>query len=435
MNNITLCMIVKNESHIIKDCIQSVSKYIDNYVICDTGSTDDTKQIIKEYFDSVNIPGEIHDHEWENFGANRTKALDMCRGKSKWIIMIDADDYIEGDMPTNFNDEIDGYTVNIRRGNFEWKRAQIFNLARKNWHYVEPIHEYPFCEQPMNVQHLQGNYAFQVRTAGYRTISCATQQEKYWKDYELLKKAMETDPTSQRKQFYLAQSAFDSHRWDIAEQEYQKRVELGGWNEEMFFAQLRVGICREMQQKPVEQIADAFLKSWEMRPIRAEPLYHLSCIYRKYGRPAAAFIVAFQALSLPKPEGDILFVDNDPYKWGILDEIVSTAHAVGKFHLGLQAADRLLNENLLPPEQIERVQKNRQSYYNKVMEIQMAMAEQNKKQAEAQAKLHIPPVPATTLNVPSVIPNVFAPKAVYGQESRSPVAVQTKKLSKKKRRK
>lgn len=433
MHKITLCMIVKNESHIIKECIQSLSKYIDYYVICDTGSEDNTKQIIKEYFDSVNIPGEIHDHQWENFGANRTKALDLCRDKTKWVIMIDADDFIEGDMPVDFNDEIDGYTVNIRRGNFEWKRAQIFNLSRKNWKYEEPIHEYPICEQPMNVQHLGGNYSFQVRTAGYRTISCASQQEKYWKDYELLKKAMETDPTSQRKQFYLAQSAFDAHRWDIAEQEYQKRVDMGGWNEEVFFAQLRIGICREMQQKPVQEIADAFLKSWEMRPIRAEPLYHLSCIYRKYNRPAAAFLMAFQALSIPKPDGDILFVDNDPYKWGILDEIVSTAHSTGKFHLGLQAADRLLNENLLPPEQVERVQKNRQSYYNKVMEIQMMLAQQNKAQVEAQAKLQVPAIPKTTLNLPTTPQNIFAPKGVYGQEGAVATAMQPPK--KKKRRK
>lgn len=430
MHKLTLCMIVKDESHIIKDCIQSVAKFIDYYVICDTGSSDNTKQIIKEYFDSVNIPGEIHDHKWENFGANRTKALEMCKNKTKWVIMIDADDYIEGDMPTNFDDNLDGYTVNIKRGNFEWKRAQIFNVAKKDWRYEEPIHEYPICEQPMAIMHLNGNYAFQVRTAGYRTISCATQQEKYWKDYELLKKAMETDPTSMRKQFYLAQSAFDAHRFDIAEQEYAKRVEMGGWNEEVFFAQMRVAICKEIQNKPLPEVADAFMKCWEIRPIRAEPLYHLSCIYRKHNRPGAAFMVAFQALSLQKPDQDILFVDADPYIWGILDEVVSTAFAAGKFHLGLQAADRLLNENLLPPEHIERVQKNRQSYYNKVLEIQAHMAQQAHAQAQMQAKLQAPVIPQTTLNIPKTMPTLATKGSVYGQDDS--VATKSKSFKKKK---
>jgi hypothetical protein len=129
-------------------------------------------------------------------------------------------------------------------------------------------------------------------------------------------------------------------------------------------------------------------------------------------------MVAFQALSLPKPEQDILFVDADPYVWGILDEVVSTAFSAGKFHLGLQAADRLLNENLLPPEHIERVQKNRQSYYNKVLEIQAHMAQQQYAQAQMQAKIQAPVVPQTTLNLPKKMVTLSSKEGVYGQEEK-----------------
>ena len=48
---VTLCMIVKDESHIIKECLKSMLPYIDRYDITDTGSTDGTPELIKEFMD------------------------------------------------------------------------------------------------------------------------------------------------------------------------------------------------------------------------------------------------------------------------------------------------------------------------------------------------------------------------------------------------
>jgi len=93
-----LNMIVKNEAHVIKNVLECMKKYIDYYVIVDTGSTDNTKTIIKDYFNNNNIKGEIHDVPWKNFGYNRTKALELCRGKAEYCWVIDADDIICGDL-------------------------------------------------------------------------------------------------------------------------------------------------------------------------------------------------------------------------------------------------------------------------------------------------------------------------------------------------
>ena len=53
---VTLCMIVKDEEHIITECLESIYKYIDRYDITDTGSSDRTKEIIKEFFDEKSNP-------------------------------------------------------------------------------------------------------------------------------------------------------------------------------------------------------------------------------------------------------------------------------------------------------------------------------------------------------------------------------------------
>jgi glycosyltransferase involved in cell wall biosynthesis len=74
----TLClnMIVKNESKIIRRLMESVSPIIDCYCICDTGSTDDTIEIINTFFSQKNIPGKVVSEPFKNFAHNRSHAVE-----------------------------------------------------------------------------------------------------------------------------------------------------------------------------------------------------------------------------------------------------------------------------------------------------------------------------------------------------------------------
>jgi len=85
---LTLCMIVKNESHIILECLNSVYKYIDYWVICDTGSTDNTKEIITNFFKEKGIPGEIH--AIEVLHSRRQRARQIMHGSLMPMIILKA---------------------------------------------------------------------------------------------------------------------------------------------------------------------------------------------------------------------------------------------------------------------------------------------------------------------------------------------------------
>jgi glycosyltransferase involved in cell wall biosynthesis len=78
----TLClnMIVKNESRIITRLFDSIISIIDTYCICDTGSTDNTIEIIEEYFNKKGLTGKIIKEPFKNFSYNRNIALQACVG-------------------------------------------------------------------------------------------------------------------------------------------------------------------------------------------------------------------------------------------------------------------------------------------------------------------------------------------------------------------
>lgn len=362
-SKISLCMIVKNESHIILECLNSVYKYIDYWVICDTGSTDGTQEIIKNFFKEKNIPGELHEHEWKGFGPNRTAAFDLCKGKAKYAFVIDADDYIDGKLPISKIDDADAYTVKMGRVEFSWWRTQIFKLDL-DWQYVGVLHEYaaPRATQTPKIEKLEGNYRIVARTLGARNKDI-TPIEKYSKDAEVLEKALIDEPDNSRYMFYLGQSYFDSQQWQKSEDAYLRRAQAGGWPEEVYYSLLRVAMCKAMLNKPWPEIQQAFLDAFNYRPSRAEPLYHLSQIYRqKFNMPSLAFLFARAAMDIPFPSSDILFVPDAIYNWGILDEVSSTAAYAGYPIVGYEATKKLLQNGKIPEDQLKRVRENFESY-------------------------------------------------------------------------
>ena len=88
---VCLNMIVKNEAHVIRRCLDSVLPHIDTWVIVDTGSTDGTQELIRDYFAKAGKPGELHERPWKDFGHNRDEALQMARSKARYTMFIDAD--------------------------------------------------------------------------------------------------------------------------------------------------------------------------------------------------------------------------------------------------------------------------------------------------------------------------------------------------------
>ena len=355
-------MIVKNESHIIMECLNSIYKYIDYWVICDTGSTDGTQEIIQNFFQEKNIPGELHEREWKGFGHNRTEAFRLCEGKAEYAFVIDADDYLEGTLVYPENMTADAYALRMGRPEFSWWRNQIFKLDAQ-WEYVGVLHEYAACKKQNPIaEKLHGNYRVVARTMGARNVNISP-IDKYKKDAEVLEEALKTEPNNTRYMFYLAQSYFDSQQYDKAEEAYLKRAMAGGWPEEVYYSIYRVAICKALQNKPWPEIQQTFMDAYNFRPTRAEPLYHIAQIYRqKFNMPILAFMFARAAMDIPFPKDDILFVPDIVYRFGILDEVVASAAYAGHPTIGYLACEKLLKEGRVPENELPRIHKNFEEY-------------------------------------------------------------------------
>jgi glycosyltransferase involved in cell wall biosynthesis len=375
---ITLCMIVKDESHIIKECLTSMLPYIDRYDITDTGSTDGTPELIKEFMNEHEVEGEVYLSDWKGFGdhagniGSRTESLRNAKGKADYAWVIDADDFVTGDF--KFPEEMtkDSYSLRIGREDFTWWRNQLF-LLKSDWVYTGILHEFAECKgkpaDQVTNERIMGEYRISARTLGARNVNITT-QEKYSRDAEALEKAIKEEPDNVRYQFYLAQSYFDSQQYEKSEEAYKKRAEMGGWEEEVFYSLYRVGILAGLLNKPWPEIQQAFLDAYEYRPNRAEPLYQIARLYRQvHDRPKLAYMYARMALEIPYPQNDILFISEDVYKYQILDEVGATAYYAGKPHIGLAACQRLINENLVPQEHRQRCVDNLKQYTNLIEQI------------------------------------------------------------------
>ena len=140
----TLClnMIVKNESKIITRLLESVCKIIDTYCICDTGSTDNTIELIATYFKQKNIRGKIVSEPFKNFFHNRNVSLQHCAGMSDYILFLDADMIFE---IKNFDKEIllkaDSFSILQGSDDFFYYNMRI---VRNNglYSYSGVTHEY-----------------------------------------------------------------------------------------------------------------------------------------------------------------------------------------------------------------------------------------------------------------------------------------------------
>ena len=312
-----LNMIVKNESKVITRLLESVTPLIDSYCICDTGSTDDTKEIIRDFFNSKNIPGKVVEEPFKDFGYNRSVALKACEDmdNADYILLLDADMILkigEKTTPYEFKKSLTHDVYHVFQGNddFYYKNTRIVK-NRCGMYYWGVTHEYVKSPEGSKTERIDKSVLF-INDIG----DGGSKADKFIRDINLLTKGLEENPNNDRYTFYLANSYRDSGNYEKAIEFFKKRIDLGGWYEEVWFSYYSIGKC----YKHINDMPNAiyyWLEGYNFFPNRIENLYEIVSHYRHLGknRLAYTYFTIANAERTKHPERDYLFMQKDVYDY------------------------------------------------------------------------------------------------------------------------
>lgn len=407
---ICLTMIVKNEAKNMVRLLDSVQTVIDTISIVDTGSTDNTEEVIINWGKEHNIPTTVHHEKFQDFSYNRThsiKAAKKAYPTTDYFLLSDADFVWEVDVGGKFDKVLlVDHKYLIEQYNKAMSYWNVRLLSSKiDWFCRGDTHEY-WTEDK------NGTNSGEVRTEKITTLVIDDREDggakgdKFERDERLLRAGLEKPDTPDdlkvRYRFYLAQTLKDMGRHEESIEWYNKRVEDKGWAEEVYYSKLQIGFNYEqlgwrkkylvdclakpqhtdiekqrlaewnpnnltplqIVEQQTQHFTDAvmnYLAAYSYRKTRAEGIYYAVRLYRKLGMNQQAYDLALVGKKVPYPKDDSLFIHRDCYDY-LFDFELSIVGCYVDKPMGRQKCSELLQRTDIPANIRETCERNAKFY-------------------------------------------------------------------------
>ena len=225
-------LMIKNESRIIQRCIQHLMSVADAFYFYDTGSTDNTIEVVKEACAELGLTYGVGGSPFINFGVSRTGSFRGCvdyvsglgwdMGKT-YALAVDADmNLVKGATWEQAKEGLskNGYSLIQKNSSIEYYNMRLMRLDGP-WTCVGATHEYWSGEGTEKL----GKEALYIDDRG----DGGCKADKFTRDERLLREELEADPQNGRAHFYLAQTLMCLGRKKDAIDLYKKRIAIGGW--------------------------------------------------------------------------------------------------------------------------------------------------------------------------------------------------------------
>jgi len=360
----TICLnlICRNEAHLIIDCLDSVQDHVTDYVICDLGSTDGTKERIEEWYRNHPKPGHLFNLEFKNFGATRTEALRLAQehSQSDYILFMDANmrlkirqDPIDNtDLPFILSvyesiSEFNIVMVKICQHTLQYYRRIIIRRDMEDVKYIGATHEYLSAAEDEQTLQIDKIYLEISQSSDFTTGG-----SKMTQDIHLLLEELIEEPDNSRDMFYLAQSYRDTGNDLMAIKWYRKRADLENtWPEERYISLIEIYKCHVRLRSDYQIRVQPLFQAIRLDHQRLEAYSHLmSTTLRDQFLSPNFFHVSrliFSQFGISSQiECDsskyLLFVDQRIYDHDFLFNYANFLQEGGYFSTAIEVIDQLL---------------------------------------------------------------------------------------------
>jgi len=291
-NLINLCIMVKNGGKQFEDMLNSNAHLIDRWTILDTGSTDETIEIINRVLVGKKR-GELFQEPFINFRDSRNRLLELAGESCKFTLMLDDTYLINGDL-RGFLNEVrgdqfaDSFTLYIKSDDVEYGSNRILKTDKK-LKYLYKIHEVVQEKNNMNVviPFSRAN----INDGRFDYMEKRTMDRKQL-DLKLLFEEVEDDPNNPRSYYYLAQTYNLLEEYDKAYFYFLKRMNhpVEGFVQEKIDAVFEAARCANFKlNKPWKECEELYLKAYSLDKTRPDSLYFLGIHHHLDGNKILAF--------------------------------------------------------------------------------------------------------------------------------------------------
>ena len=337
-NLLELVMIVKNSGEILRKCLQKNRNFIDHWTIVDTGSTDNTPDIIRTELEG--IPGTLHFAEFTNFAETRNKAFELADKKCKYMIVLD-DSYEIGNGK-EMCDYLQKSKADVILSKIAFKKENVLtdlyyshriSRSTSGLRYKYRVHE--ILDIPPKVMKKKNETVDETRfyIIDHSTTEHGSRtQARHKRDIEHLLLDLQESPNDPRLVYYLAvTSANMGETEETNTAKYLKKLlEMTNVKEYAYYAEYHLILQnyvktddRATYQKKLMNLQHRYLD-------RAEPSYKLAVSFYEEGQLDKINMIMDRLIQVPLPQLGMTHLEHDVYEYQI-----PYLYCEVKFKLGL----------------------------------------------------------------------------------------------------